>query len=445
MTYSRWAEIEEIVNNTTQISYDSNIKKSGIETMYDDNHLYINDKEGHNLVVGSTGSGKTQATLLPQIRLAIKANESFVVNDVQGEIYERISGELQKQNYKLYVLDLEDGKRGNNYNPFSVPYKLYKNNERDKALDMIENIAYYFLATDKMNPNVDPFWENSAISLFVGLTIYLFEHAKEEEININSITYLVNYLDDLTEELKQADKNSLLYTNLASIVLAPTETKGSIISVFSQKIKQFTNRESITKVLSATNIDIENIQREKTAIFLINSNKASSRSIVPLIIDQAANIALMNTNVERRLNIYIDDFETLKAIKDFNNLLTISRSHNIRFNIYIKSLLELDNTYGKEESDLLKMSFANIIYLLANDQETLEQISKLCGRKDENTPLITIEELKRLDYFEAIILSPRMYPIKTKLLPDYKIDWNFDNTIVPIRELEFTEIKVYNK
>ena len=33
-----------------------------------------------------------------------------------------------------------------------------------------------------------------------------------------------------------------------------------------------------------------------------------------------------------------------------------------------------------------------------------------------------------------------MYPIKTKLLPDYKIDWNFDNTIVPIRELEFTEI-----
>ena len=33
------------------------------------------------------------------------------------------------------------------------------------------------------------------------------------------------------------------------------------------------------------------------------------------------------------------------------------------------------------------------------------------------------EELKLLNNFEAIILIPRVYPIKTKLLPDYKIDW----------------------
>ena len=104
MAYSRWASKEEIINKTTQISYDSIIKKSGIEIMYDDNHLYIDDKEAHNLIIGATGSGKTVATMLPQIRLAIKAGESFVVNDIKGEIYKKLSGEIKKEGYKLYVL-----------------------------------------------------------------------------------------------------------------------------------------------------------------------------------------------------------------------------------------------------------------------------------------------------------------------------------------------------
>ena len=75
---------------------------------------------------------------------------------------------------------------------------------------------------------------------------------------------------------------------------------------------------------------------------------------------------------------------------------------------------------------MLKMVFGNIIYLLANDLETLEEISKLCGKKKVNDnfePLITVEELKLLDMFEAIILIPRINPIRTKLVPDYQIKW----------------------
>ena len=106
--------------------------------------------------------------------------------------------------------------------------------------------------------------------------------------------------------------------------------------------------------------------------------------------------------------------------------MTLARSNNIRFNIYVKSLLELNNTYGKENVEILKMSFGNIIYLLANDRETLEEISKLCGQTKTEVglvPLITVEELKLLKMFEAIILIPRINPIRTKLVPDYEIKW----------------------
>ena len=89
------------------------------------------------------------------------------------------------------------------------------------------------------------------------------------------------------------------------------------------------------------------------------------------------------------------------------------------------------------------MSFGNIIYLLANDRETLQQISRLCGRIDENTSLNTEEELKTMDYFEAIIITPRMYPIKTKLLPDFNIDWKFEEKPVEQPNLEFDKVELY--
>ena len=60
----------------------------------------------------------------------------------------------------------------------------------------------------------------------------------------------------------------------------------------------------------------------------------------------------------------------------------------------------------------------------AVDNFTQEEISKLCGNKSAGIPLITKEEIKLLQVFEAIVLFPRMLPIKTKFVPDYKIPWN---------------------
>ena len=179
--------------------------------------------------------------------------------------------------------------------------------------------------------------------------------------------------------------------------------------------------------MSNTNFDLENIQKEKTAVFIVTNNKSGYRRLISLMIDLLYQAATLADDRNRRLNILIDEFENLFKIKDFINTLTIARSNNIRFNIYVKSLLELNNTYGKENAEILKMAFGNMIYLLANDMETLEEISKLCGQtktKEGIMPLITVEELKLLSMFEAIVLIPRINPVRTRLIPDYKIEWD---------------------
>ena len=440
MTYSRWATEEELKEKLTQYNYNSDIKKSGTEMMYDEKNLYIKDDESHSLIIGSIGSGKKQTIILPNLRLAIKAGESFVVHDANGELYDTLSGELKKQNYNTVVIDLANPNLGNNYNPLTLPYKLYKNGNKDEAIDILEDVGCYICVAENKNPHQDPFWENSAISLFVGLSLYLFENAKEEEININSVAALAENLD----KIKDMDKFSQTYIHLSSIISAPAETKGSILSVFKQCIKIFTSRESLSKLMSTTNFDIENVQKEKTAVFIISDNKPHTRRLVSLIVDQIY-MASINTNEKtRRLNILIDEFDNIFPIKELNNKLTISRNYNIKFNLCIRSFHELNQIYGKEQSTILELSFGNIIYLLSNDMETLDKISRYCGPKGEREPLISPEELKLLDDFEAIILIPRTYPIKTKLLPDYKISWNFSDEKVEIRELENKEVKIFS-
>ena len=447
MAYSRWATVEELKSRLVPISYDSDIKKSGVPMMYDNNNLYIDDDQAHTLVIGSVGSGKTQSLILPQLRLAIKAQESFVIHDVKKEIYDTLSGELKKQGYNTIVINLDNPTIGNSFNPLSFPYTLYKQGKKDEAIELLENIGYYFCCSETFNANVDPFWNNSATALFIGLSLYLFDNANEDEINLASLLNIVSDFEKFSEIMKNYDKTSPAYINLSNIILAPNETKGSIISVFIQNIRLFVTRESLLKMLSSSNFDIKNIQKDKTALFIISNNKSISRRLIPLIISECYYAASMTNEKTRRLNILIDDFENLISIKDFNNMLTLSRTYNIKFSVYIRSLLELRNTYGTEGTEILKMVFGNIIYLLANDTETLEDISKLCGKQQTEIgiePLITVEDLKLLNNFEAIILIPRLYPIKTKLLPDYQIDWKFSDEKVELKEIENKEVKVFN-
>ena len=100
-------------------------------------------------------------------------------------------------------------------------------------------------------------------------------------------------------------------------------------------------------------------------------------------------------------------------------------------------ILNLINTYGKDNIEIIKLCFSNIVYLYTNDLYTLEEIQRICGNENENKPLVSIEELKTIEPFNAIFLIPRMMPYKTKLIPDFKIDWNIN--------FEREEFKLRNK
>ena len=441
MNYARWATNEELKKVLKEIDVNSDIQTSGIPMGYDNNKLYIKDDNSHTLVIGAPGSGKSQAVMLPQVRMAIKANESFLINDVKGEIFEKVGGELKKQNYNIIVLDYANLEKGDFYNVLDFPYELYKNNNKDKAIEMLENIGYYLL--HDINDNSDIFWENTAIEYFIGLVLYLFDNAKKEEINLNSVFSLSTQINEEVKKFTDnLDKNTTTYQYLSNTLTAPAETRPGIVLTFSQRIKKFITKENLSNMMSKSTFDIKNIGNEKTAIVVISGISNYANTLLSILLEEVFYSIQMNTKNNNRFNFIIDEFDSLLPIKDFYGKLNYARSINIKITAFIKNLTNLNNIYGNKNKDLIRMCFDNIIYLLANDLYTLEEISKLCGDTGRG-PLISIEELKTLDYFNVIILMPRMMPVKTKILPDYMIDWNFDNSIIELNDIKTDKVNLF--
>ena len=412
MAYARWSSAAEIKDALTKV--EGSVTKSGIPMYKDEGDIYLNDKEYHNLVIGITGSGKTQLTMLPQLKYAIEAGESFIVNDVKGEIKETLKDSLKENKYETITINLANPEDGNKYNPLLLPYELYKKN-KDAGIELIDKISHYIFVSEETN--VDPFWENSASSLFAGIALYMFETKKKEEITLKTLYELSLDLDEIKNYLDNVSKSSALYINLYSVLFAPTETKASIVSVFMQKLKLYISRESLLNMMEETNFELTNLKEGKKGIFVVSDSKKTSNRLVPIILEELYE-ELIREESKKNFNIIIDEFENLFPIKDFNAKLTEARSNGIRFTIIIKSILELRNKYGKENAELLRMAMGNIIYLLANDDDTLAEISKLCGEEMTEkglVPLITKEDLKLMKKQEAVILMPRMYPIKTRL------------------------------
>ena len=450
MSYARWATNDEVAKRLEGVNLETGVKKSGIPLAYDDKYLYINNHEAHSLIIGSTGSGKTQSTILPMLKLSMMANESIVLTDPKGELYDKCAGALKEKGYDVLVLNFGDAKYGNSWNPLKLPYELYNNDEKDKAVEMIEDLAYYLFFSGA-NTNSDPFWFNSTVDYFTGLVLYLFENANVNEIHLQSICELSNRLNDKNNSIlfiNKLNKKSQIYLNLVGTLNAPPETKGSIIAVFNQKMKKYISRENLSNMLSYSDFDITEISNKPSALFIISSFSNYCNNLIPLLVDQIIKGVDYFGKQINYTNILLDEFDAMIPIRNFSSLITYCRSIKIKLAVTVRSYIHLSNMYSKEEAEILKMCFGNLVYLLSDDIYTLEEISKYCGNTlidNKIERLITVEDLKTIKPFEAIVIIPRMMPFKTKLLPDYQIDWGINFFKIDIPRRTQKEIKYFEE
>ena len=462
--YSRWATEKEIKTDTDveQVDpKDEETEAAGIPLINNGEKVYVDNGEYHNLVIGATGSGKTQCVVKPMVNLLAKNGESMIITDPKGEIYKYGADWLKSQGYKIIILNFREPEFGNAWNPLTLPYRLYKSGNTDKATELLDDVALNILYDP--NNKGEPFWENSAADYFSGLALGLFYDAKEEAVNLNSISVMNTVGEEkfaasnyIKEYFNLKGENSSPYTFAAGTINAPAETKGGIVSVFRQKIRRFASRECLSEMLSYSDFDLRDIGKEKTAVFMIiHDEKTTYHSLATIFIKQCYECLIDEAQknggqLPIRTNFILDEFVNMPPLKDVDAMVTAARSRNIRFTFIIQNFGQLKDVYN-EKAGTIKGNCGNLVYLISTEMSSLEEISKMAGEiksgekdKTASTPLITVTDLQKLKLFEAIIFRWRKPPFRTKYEPDFKMNWGIDRVMSDPPRRETKEIELFD-
>lgn len=463
--YSRWAKEKEMKNDKgveVVNPLDQESKYAGIPLVNDGKRLWVDNGEYHNLVIGATGSGKSQTVVEPMVELLIKKGESMIITDPKGELYKAASNYMRERGYNVILLNFREPQNGNAWNPLTLPYQYYIDGNKDKSTELLDDVALNILYDP--NNKGEPFWEKSAADYFSGLALGLFEDAKEEEINLNSINYMSTIGEEkfaasnyIKEYFTMKGESSNAYVFASNTINAPADTKGGILSVFRQKIRLFASRENLSEMLAYSDFDMRNIGKQKTAVFIvIHDEKTTYHGLATIFIKQCyeslIDVAQNNGGkLPYRTNFILDEFANMPPLKDVTTMVTAARSRDIRFTFIIQNFAQLKSVYGPENAETIKGNCGNLVYLISTELAALEEISKMCGEvksgdkdKTASTPLVTVTDLQKLKLFEAIIIRWRLSPFKTKYTPNFKMNWGHPHTEGTYPTRKEKEVQLFN-
>lgn len=456
----------------------SNIQDVGFPVYYDKNvtHVWFDKETPHYVYLGSSGSGKSVTCVINMVSFIANAKKprSVFVTDPKGEIYHTTSKMLHDKGYKVLTIDFRHPELSNHINILEPVIKEYENyikyekltnnatNENEKLEYQNKSISSYAetnrlitslasMITYDKSQGKDPFWNNSAKNLLEGLIGFFLEEYKDGKISREQITMTsIRKFQNSTMEEKNSKKFKLYIEqkpygtkskdSLIPILSSSENTYKSITSVFSEKMAIFDDV-NVANVTSRSDFDFDILGKEKSALFVIVPDEDKIYyTLVTIILGLLYKelVKLANNNENKKCPVEIDwicdEFSNCPPLVEpsIESIISVARSRGLRYHLFIQSLSQLDNVYGKEVAQII-LDNSGLAYLKTNTMDTAEAISKRLGKKtiesnsisqsvsltnyngNKSTSLIardllTPDEVKNLHY-KTIIFPNIGYPI----------------------------------
>ncbi len=404
----------------------SNIHDVGFPVYYDKNinHVWFDKETPHYVYLGSSGSGKSVTCVINMVSFIANAKKprSVFVTDPKGEIYHTTSKMLYDKGYKVLKIDFRHPELSNHINilePVICEYEKYikyenlvntATNENERLDYQNKSISSYAetnrlitslasMITYDKSQGKDPFWNNSAKNLLEGLIGFFLEEYKDGKINREQITMTsIRKFQNSTMEEKNSKKfksyieqkpyGTKSKDSLVPILSSSENTYKSITSVFSEKMAIFDDV-NVANVTSKSDFDFDILGKEKSALFVIVPDEDKVYySLVTIILGLLYKelVKLANANENKKCPIEIDwicdEFSNCPPLVEpsIESIISVARSRGLRYHLFIQSLSQLDNVYGKEVAQII-LDNAGLQYLKTNTMSTAEAVSKMLGKK----------------------------------------------------------------
>lgn len=401
-------------------------------------------KNGNILVIGGSGAGKSASFVIPN---ALQMLGSYVFTDPKGELYDRTAGFFKKNGYDVHVINLQDPRYSDGYNPLS-------HIRGTLDVDTIVKIVSKKEGGDKKGG--DPFWDQTSEALLKAVIYYVLLNRPKEEHSFASCLALLRLGgENEGEDLKNIFM-SLPFENPArrafeTIRLGSDKTFANILVSLAAKLDAF-DSEEITAMTSTNTIEFKDLVEKKSVLYFITPATNDTYNFLMNIffsqmLDRLYEYAdSKGGSLPTPLFLILDEFANIGRIPRFEQILSTCRSYRINISIILQSIDQLIAIYDEKVTENIMANCSTHLFLGSNAQKTLETFSKQLGEKtitrdnvsrstdkDANfsgrsysdqimaRALMTPDELRRMDTNECIIFLQAMKPIKANKYWYYKM------------------------
>ena len=396
-------------------------------------------------MLDGSGAGKSASYSKPN---AYQKLGSYVFTDPKGELYDDTAGYLERNGYKIKVLNLVNPKNSDGYNPLA-------HIKSDLDVDVIASTI--IKGQEKGGGPSDPFWNDTAEMLLKSLIYYLIATRPPEEQNLASCAEMVraaaaennggNLLKDMMSVLPIDHPARMYYKN---VEVASDKTFSSILVSLQAKLGKFDSKD-IAEVTSTDTIDFEEIGNTKTSVYVISSDTHTAYDFLLTIffaqmIQQLYDEADKQPGGKLKVPTFfiLDEFANIGQIPDFDKKISTSRSRKISFSVILQNLDQLEAIYDKAYETIMG-NCDNHLFLGSNSTKTVEYFSKALGEKTISREsiskskdkdghksgtsdseqimaraLMTPDELRRMSMDYCIIFEKGIKPVKAKKLFFFK-------------------------
>lgn len=319
-------------------------------------------KDGHILVVGGAGSGKSSCIAIPT--LTTWKNRVFAI-DIKGELSKK-----SKRKANIFC-PTDEGSFG--YDPY---YMI--NRSKNKVQEAREIALSLIPLKEDLK---DPFWIQSAQNLLTAIILY---HVGENRTFIETMVAIQEKpIEETVNEIAQSDNSEAKMFNNEFVGMDNKTLLGIFVEV-ANKTMVFATDTDIKRTLSKSIIikpqDLEN--GEDIFLKIEESKLEQWKGLLSLMISQFLRY-FQERDEEKELEpilFLLDEFPRLGKIDGIiNGGLTTLRSKKVHIALLIQSLAQLDVIYGKGNRQIILDNTPYTAILSATDTETQDYFSKRVG------------------------------------------------------------------
>ncbi|MGM0220174.1 VirD4-like conjugal transfer protein, CD1115 family [Enterococcus sp. AZ126] len=405
---------------------------------------YKNFYEGKNprlnrnnnvIVVGGSGAWKTTSYIMSNIA---QMNSSFVLTDPKGQTVHRVGKMLERDGYKIKVVDFDTLTNTDHFNPFA-----YVNDEI--TLKKVINALIEATNADHEKKG-EPFWDRSEEMLITALFAYLYyRYRGTDTIKGDGVMPSLDQIGTLIRLLKRENKDvesplEFMFKNFAEefgtdnyaylqwqnfVRNFEGKTRDSVLAITITRFSLF-DLAQVRDFIKDDNLEIEKWVDEKTAVFLKIPDMDDTFNFLPLLIFLLA-FRTLEHKIDNELGgkatvpiqFLMDEFANLGKVPNIEQALSVFRSRQMSITIMLQNVNQIIRMY----KDSWKSFFGNCdswVYLSGSTEpETQKLFSETGGKKTiyikererggftrskpHGREVITVSEVGELDRLHSLV------------------------------------------